>query len=180
MRCATDSEISDWLEERSLVKDPYRGGSSPDFYLQFYVPTKHRCLDFFTRDYYLGIIPESESLIHMTDWPLYQPSEMMAVTGIRSSQGDDRLLINAPGHCLTPEEMEIGVALFSISASFEWNADLYSPVHRSTLYNWEGEIFDFWTDSETAFTKMKLILERFELPETLEGHSLSQIHGRRK
>lgn len=166
MQCATESEIDNWLNERAIPKDPYYGEAAPEFYLQFHAPPKYRWLDAFTRHYYERIIPESESLIHITDCALYQPSEMIAITGIRRSRGEDRLLIEVPGHSLILEEVELGISLFSLAASFAWSSYLYSPANRSTLHNWEGEIFDFWTDSKQCLAEMGVILREFDLEET--------------
>lgn len=169
MRCITDSEITDWLRERSIPKDPYRGDATPRFYLQFYAPTNHRRIDAFVRHYFERVLPAADSLIHLTDRGLYQQSEMIAISGIRASRGEHRMLIDSPGHFLTSSEREIGVSLFSLSASFAWSSYIYSQHHRSTLYNWEGEIFDFWTDREEVVSEIKLILEQFDLPETIQG-----------
>ena len=177
MKCVTDSEIDDWLRQQSIHTDPYHGDSSPAFYLQFHAPSNHRRIDAFARHYYERIVPEADSLIHMTDWGLYQQSEMIAIVGIRSSRGEDRMLIDAPGHILPSGEKEIGISLFSLSASFAWSSYLYSARDHSTLFSWEGEIFDFWTDSEQVVTEMKLMLKQFDLPETNQGE---QAHGKQR
>ena len=169
MRCLTDKEVSEWLAEHSIPEDPYRGESAPVHYLQFYPPSAYRRLDAFVRNFHLLIIPDSEAMVHMTDWGLYQPSEMIAIMGIRSSSEENRLLIHAPGHLLNSEEAETGISLFSLSASFAWSSYLYCPKQRSTLYNWEGDIFDFWTDCATMMDQMKLLLKQFELAETTQG-----------
>ena len=166
MRCVTDSEITNWLHERSIPKDPYLGDTAPQHHLQFYAPSTYRQLDALARHYYERIIPDSDSLIHETDWSSYQQSEMIAILGLRSSRGDDRMLIDAPGHILTPSDKEIGISLFALSASFAWSSYLYSSRHHSTLHNWEGDIFDFWTDNVSSFSEMKLMLKEFELSET--------------
>ena len=79
------------------------------------------------------------------------------------------MLIDSPGHIITPSEREIGISLFALSASFAWSSYIYSPHHRSTLYNWEGEVFDYWTDSAEVVSEVKLILEQFDLSETNQG-----------
>ena len=79
------------------------------------------------------------------------------------------MLIDSPGHIITPSEKKIGISLFALSASFAWSSYIYSPHHRSTLYNWEGEVFDYWTDSAEVVSEVKLILEQFDLSETNQG-----------
>lgn len=179
MNCITESQIEEWLEQRSIQKDPYHSDTSPAFYLQFYAPANQRRIDAFVRHYYERIVPEADSLIHMTDWGLYEQSEMIAIVGIRSSCGEDRILIDSPGHILSSAENEIGIALFGLSVSFSWNSYLYSPQGNSTLFNWEGEVFDFWTDSEQSVSEMRLMLNQFELTEiNKEGEQV--FHGVRR
>ena len=166
MRCVTDSQIFDWLSERSISIDPYHGAVTPRYYLQFYAPARHSELDALARHYYGRIIPDLDSLVHLTDWSAYQESEMITMKGIRSGRGEERPIIEAPGHILPPGDSETGVALFGLSVAFGWSAYLYSSMDRSSLYNWEGEILDFWTESKLAFNEMKLILKKFNLSET--------------
>jgi len=112
-------------------------------------------------------------LVHMTDWALYKPSEMIAVTGIRSIHGENRWLIEAPGHLIGPDETELGISLFALSASFGWTAYLYSPLDSAILLNWEGEIFDYWTDNQQALSEMRKILVDFDLSETNQAEQTS-------
>ena len=166
MHCVSGSQVSDWLSERSIPMDPYHGSVAPRYYLQFYAPARHAQLDALARHYYGRIIPNSDSLVHMTDWSAYQESEMIAMKGIRFERGEERPVIEAPGHILPPAENETGIALFGLSAAFGWSAYLYSPMDHSIFFNWEGEILDFWTESKSALAEMKLILKEFNLAET--------------
>lgn len=178
MRCLTTHEVSEWLRERAIPQDPYHQGKAPTYYLQFHAPVRHRQSDAFVRHYFERIIRESESLIHMTDWGLYQPSEMIAITGIRHSFGEKRILIHAPGYTLDPGEAEVGICLFSLSVSFGWSSYLYSLNKRSTLYNWEGDIFDFWTDNHSALAEMKTLLKQFNLTETIKTEQADEGNRR--
>ena len=94
---------------------------------------------------------------------------MITVLGIRSSRGEDRILIDAPGHILPAPEEEIGVSLFGLLTSFGWSSYLYSATSDTTLLNWEGEIFDFWTNFQQDFDEMKLMLKQFNLAQTSNG-----------
>lgn len=77
------------------------------------------------------------------------------------------MLIEAPSHEIGTYEAELGISLFSLSSSFEWSAYLYSSVHRSTLYNWEGALFDFYTNSQETLELMRQIVQKFGLVITL-------------
>lgn len=167
MRCLTDDETVAWLQARGISQDPYHGDEKPPFYVQFQAPGILRVADDFMRQYYESIIPGAASLLHMTDWSLYVPTEMMAITGIRKSQGESRMLIEAPSHEIGTYEAELGISLFSLSSPFEWSAYLYSSVHRSTLYNWKGALFDFYTNSQETLELMRQIVQKFGLVITL-------------
>jgi hypothetical protein len=166
MKCIDENQIAEWLHQRSIHKDPYHGDAAPAFYLQFYAPKGNSLIDGLIRHYYDQILHRADSMIHMTDWETIEQSQMMTISKIRSSHGEERCLIDAPGHILTWKEKELGISLFHLSASFGWSSYLYSPQDHSTLFNWEGEIFDFWTDRIDAITEMKLMLHHWDLTET--------------
>ena len=172
MRCLTDSEVSEWLRREEIQEDPYERGSVHDYYLQFRAPTADGHMDALVRHYWERIIPGSVAVVHMTDWGLYKPSEMTAVVGIRSTHGEKRALIEAAGHLIEPGEAEVGISLFALSASFEWTSYLYAPPARTTLLNWEGELFDFWTESREAYAEMRRLLAEFELAETCRSEAM--------
>jgi hypothetical protein len=159
----TDNEVSGWLMERNLIEDPYHRTSSTRHYLQFRVPVERRRLEEFARQYFERIIPGTTSLLHVTDWAHYTSEEMAAFTAIRSGGGEERDLIEAPGHLIAPAGLDAGVILFSLSVAFGWTAYLYSLPDRTTIYNWEGELLDFWTDSAERFSEMERMVELFEL-----------------
>lgn len=171
MQCLTDNEVSQWLRERKIPEAPYHQGSSPGYHLQFHVPKSHRAKDTFIRNYFSLLICNSETLVHITDWGLYTESEMIPVLGIRALHSESRNLIDAPGHSLESDETEAGIALMTLTASFAWSSYLYCPRNHATLYNWEGDILDFWTDNFAQISIMKTLLSDFELNETSNAES---------
>ena len=131
--------------------------------MQFRPPVEHSKIDAFMRNYLDFILPEEEFLIQITDWSIYTPSEMLTIQALRTLHGDSRPLIDSPGHAITTTEREIGIALFGLSVSYKWCACLYLPRGVAALYNWEGEIFDFWTSDEDSLKKLDSLLRFFKL-----------------
>lgn len=166
MHCLTESEISQWLQQRGIVGDTYHQSHSTGHYLQFYAPKNHRTVSAFLRNYGELITGGSEGLVHITDWSLYTQSEMIPIMGIRSLHDEKRWLIDAPGHCLASNEMDVAVSLVVLTTAFAWSTYWYCPASRSTLYNWEGDIFDFWTDDPAMMEIMKKLILDFDLHET--------------
>lgn len=157
MRCLTPTETSRWLAERGLIGEPYydKSPDSPTFYLQFHTPKTEDGIESLVRSYFGIIIPDQETLIEMNDWASYLPEQMEVVTAIRSQHGEDRWLIHAPGHLISAEDVEWGIRLFSTSVAFGWSSHVYAPVAGTTLFNWEGDLFDFFTESEELWLGMK-------------------------
>ncbi|SKA88546.1 hypothetical protein SAMN02745166_01441 [Prosthecobacter debontii] len=175
MNCLTESEISQWLRQRQTTEAPYQSpqGSSSRYHLQFESPKNHLGIDSFFRQYLEQIVGASETLTHITDWGLYTPSEMIAIMGIRALNSEMRYLIDSPGHLLVPRngetETETVIALMSLTTHFSWCAYLYCPANRATLYTWEGEIMDFWTDRETQFKTMEKLTNDLALAATSQS-----------
>jgi hypothetical protein len=53
-----------------------------------------------------------------------------------------------------------------VATGLGWTSYLYLPDQKTTLYNWEGEIMDFWTNSSTHHKTMTELIGRFKLKET--------------
>lgn len=168
MRCLTNAEVSAWLAECRITEAPYATTpeTSPSQYVQAAVSRDYHCIDAFARHCINEILGIGVCLIHVTDWSLYQPSEMIVIDALRSHHGESRRLIDAPGHLFDASETETAVALFSLCASYGWSCYVYSGVDQSTLLNWEGEMFDFWTANPAKLTDFKALLRSFEFSES--------------
>lgn len=102
----------------------------------------------------------------ITDWPLYKPYEMKIIDFARSAHGEKRPLTDAAGHIFSLDEKHDLIALFSLTVAYDWKAYLYFPSSKTTLYNWEGEIFDFWTDDKSRYNKLLELQKAFYLNNT--------------
>ena len=161
MNCLTQSEIAQWLSAKSVTPAPYGSAHSPTFYLQFSVPNRPLSNAAFIRQFLK--LTHGETLIHVTDWPTYEPSEMAIVDGLRHGQNESRHLIDSPGHQIPADKTELAVALFAHTVNFEWNPYLYLPNNLATMYNWEGELFDFWSSDEAVYCAVENLVSEFNL-----------------
>ena len=161
MKCLTQQEIGKWLAERQVTPSPYGRVKSPAHYRQFRVPQRPLVNFAFIRQFLK--LTDCEVLVHLTDWPTYEPAEMAVVTAIRHEWNESRNLIDASGHLFQSSQSELAIALFGLSGNFEWNAYLYLPNNLATLHNWEGELYDFWSDDVTIDLGVEKLIGRFEL-----------------
>ena len=56
--------------------------------------------------------------------------------------------------------------MFSLTVAFQWEAYLHIPMSKTILLNWEGDIFDLWTDDRSVFASVSDMLRTFCLSET--------------
>lgn len=163
MKCLTDIEQTELLSSWSVPEDPYHGSLSPTYYSQFYPPKQFRALQYFTLAYLEFFGADRPGLVAFTDWGLYAPHEMALIDTTRLAEGETRPLIEASGHHFGPEEKNKMVAAFSLGVAYGWSSYLYLPNHKTILFNWEGDIMDFWTDSAENFSQMASLLSTYKL-----------------
>jgi hypothetical protein len=172
MQTLGDTEIKTWLRDRGLTAIlDHSSESSNQLYLQFRAPVAHRHTEAFIRCLLEMTMPCANALIHISDWPLYQPSEMLTIQALRATCGENRRLIDSPWHVIPSTEAELGISLFSLTVSYQWNAWLYLQNGATTLYNWEGELFDFWTTDRETYTKLANLVRDFNLATTTQSES---------
>jgi hypothetical protein len=91
---------------------------------------------------------------------------MRLIDLVRTTHGERRPLIDAAGHLFPTDEKDDLVGLFSLTVAYYWSAYLYFPSSKTTLFNWEGEIFDFWTDDPNCYAKLLELQKSFHLKKT--------------
>ena len=167
MKCFTQEEIDHWLTEQQVTPSPYGKSESPNHYLQFKMPGRALANSAFIRNFLMQ--SQSKILVDVTDWPTYEPAEMLIIDSLRHKCGESRNLIDAPGHLFSAEESEWVIALFGHIGSFEWNGYLYRPNDLATLYCWEGELYDFWSADADTHLALTRLTNRFGLELTAQG-----------
>ncbi len=165
MKCLTQLEIAFWLDAHCVTPEPYGHQRPPAHYLQFKHPVQPVANSEFIRQFLNAT--SGEVLIHITDWPAYKPDEMAVANALRRQCNETRNLIDAAGHLFAPNESELAIAMFGHTGNYEWNAYLYTPNDMATLYNWEGELYDCWTNDPAMHLAVETLVDNFGV--TLEN-----------
>lgn len=156
-----------WLAERNLPVEPYEKGSYDlEFYLQFHVPKSFRGIEYFTKGVIECAGKGGQLLVTVTDTVMAEPFETRLFERLRTPNMESKRLIDQPAHLFDHEEDEDVIAMFSLTVALEWKAYLHFPASRSVLYNWEGEIFDFWSADYEVFKNLSQLVQAFELKKT--------------
>ena len=92
------------------------------------------------------------ALIHVTEWGVWPSSEHMPLYAtLRRALGDDRTLISAPGHLVSPDEREDGTSVLALALLFFW--DVYvqptagGPVFFASHDEYAGFYLPLGTDA---------------------------------
>ena len=161
MKCFTQEEIDHWLTEQQVTPSPYGKSESPNHYLQFKMPGRALANSAFIRNFLMQ--SQSEILVDVTDWPTYEPAEMLIIDSLRHKCGESRNLIDAPGHLFSAEESEWVIAVFGHIGSYEWTAISDVQTIWQLLYSWEREVYDFWSASAETHLALTTLTEKFGL-----------------
>jgi hypothetical protein len=142
------------------------GGESFEFSLQFYAPKTFRSTECFTEGL-LGFAGGNGNVM-MTVIDTVSPYdyEERLFNRLRFPEGQPTSIVETPVHLFASEELRDLIPIFSLTVGWQWQAYLHMPASRSILLNWEGEIFDFWTDEQSVFSGVAGMLETFGLRET--------------
>ena len=173
MKHLTDNEISEWHSENGMTVDPYSENDDSRWYVQFYQPEDYKKKEALSCSFLELTKGTGSSLFHVKDWDHYTESQMIAIDAIRAQDGEKRKLIEAPGRILSEGEEELGALLLSLTSSFGWTSYLHHPERKISLLNWEGEIYDFWTESAESMSKISDLIDRFNLKKTTEQNQTS-------
>src|SRR6266436_4149808 len=100
MKCLTNKECLEWLETRDINGVTPEGWPkvSGDYEVFFAAPTDARAQGLLARDLVAWAGDFEAALFWLSDWPFYKPDEMAIIAGLRRAHGEQRRLIDAPGH----------------------------------------------------------------------------------
>jgi hypothetical protein len=164
MKCLTPGECSEWLRERGIIESPYSRDEPVEGHcFQFEPPEKPSRLTAFTRALVGAFSEFPGALVVFTDWSLYCPDEMALVASLRRGHGENRWLIDAPGHLFAPTEEAEAIGHCYLALTFGWSAYLYLASGAATVHFWEGDLIDFWSPDQSLTQKVLEVVHSYEL-----------------
>ena len=163
----TANECSAWLRQRAIIESPYANNRSK-MSLQFEPPRSPRRLTAFTRQLFEAFGDFPGALVQFTDWNTHNPDEMALFDSLRRSHGEQRTIIEAPGHLFASTEAAEALGHCYLVATFDWSAYLYLASGAATVYFWEGDLVDLWSCDESIHQKVWEAVKTYELRVTFK------------
>jgi len=94
---------------------------------------------------------------------------MAVMESLRRGHGEQRRLIDAPGHLFEATEKDEAIGHCYLAVIFHWTAYLYLASGAVTLLFWEGDLIDVWNPSKTMSPAIEEVVRKFELPVAARG-----------
>lgn len=129
--------------------------------LQFEPPRSPRKLTAFTRQLFDTFGEFPGALLQFTDWETSNPDEMAMISSLRRSHGEQRWLIDAPGHLFSPTEAAEAIGHCYLAATIDWSFYLYLASGADTVYFWEGDLIDLFGFGKSH--EVHDLIKRFDL-----------------
>jgi hypothetical protein len=166
MRILSLTEQAAWMACRGLPANPYeRGGEKFEFYLQFYAPKTLRSTECFTEGVVNFAGSGDEIMLTVVDTEMPDDYEERLFNRLRFPVSEPKEIMESPAHLFDTEELRDVIPIFSLTVGWQWEAYLHMPRSRTVLLNWEGDIFDVWTDEQSVFSGISGMLQTFGLKE---------------
>lgn len=148
MRSITPAECATWAREHGVniaQSDSLFSVEAPTDAFRYAIPGK-ASVQIALSEALVATIPEiAQSVLWMTDWPLYKEHEMALLTRIRASYGESRRLIDAPGHILEEADRNLLAGLIFLMQAFGWDSYYMTPDARSILVTSHHGLMEVFT-----------------------------------
>ena len=166
MKCITNRECLEWLEEHAIDASTPDGWPEVvgDYEVFFAAPRDARAQGLLARDLVAWLGGVETGLFWLTDWPFYKPDEMAIISGLRRAHGEQRRLIDAPGHIFEASERDELIGWVSLMINFGWDGYLFALPFRGSMFQTSHEDF-VWAVSSAPehFNEARKLVRKYEL-----------------
>ena len=164
MQILTNDEAAAWCTGRGFKLDasPYWRDKRISSGIRFLTETKQSVVEAFVRNV-VNTVEYDGAIVWFTDWPLYKEDEMAVLERFRSSIGENRRLIDAPGHVFDLNEIHDCIGMFNLSVQYFWDAFLFVPQGNFIAYNSHDGLQYISSLTDTGQTELIAMLEHFDL-----------------
>jgi hypothetical protein len=143
MRILSNEECVEWCRERGYPTYESPGHTVPraserpeNFHsVEFRTPADSGRRVWLARELLSLLNPKPELLLWIGDWSVWPTCEHMPLFGrLRAALGENRPLIEAPGHVLSPADADDALSLLVLSMLFSWGAHVIHGSGRDVIH----------------------------------------------
>lgn len=166
MKCLTDKECLEWLENRGIDGVSAEGWPEVvgDYEVFFAAPRESRTQALLARDLVTWVGEYETALFWLSDWPFYKPEEMATILDLRRAHGEQRQLIDSPGHLFDFREQDELIGWVSLMMRFGWDGHLFTSPFRSSMFQTSHEDFVWVVTSDLQqFGEARKFVRKYEV-----------------
>ena len=162
MKYISPQDASDWIRLHEIIESPYAIKPSNIPYKQYPAPKISSSLNPLVQ----RLVDSKKALLVFTDWSFYHPDDWQyykphqigfveAMKDIATQYPDF-----SKGLALIYEAAEHAELISHINVSLElgWSVYLYPETASATMYFWEGDLIDIWSDSKSILAEADRLL----------------------
>jgi len=162
MKFLTYSQCAEWCALHGFPTNQNEGyivGPDPDLqsppfhFAEFTPPIDSGQKVWLAKFLYSLFQPSAELLIWLGDWAVWQSGQHMPLfTRFRQALGENRPLIEAPGHLVTADDADGAISIISVSLLFTWNCHVLSGAGRDAVFLSHDE-FGWFASRDQSITE---------------------------
>jgi len=135
MKTLTKIEIADWCRRNLIPFDEFGRPKSICETEGFKIPIDTGQRVALVKSHFQIFKDEEEILIWFTEWGVWPSSERMHIFDrFRLSYGENRPLIEAPGHVFNQEEVEDALSFITLGVVFLWDCYVVNRTGTKVLF----------------------------------------------
>jgi hypothetical protein len=135
MKILTKQEILEWCRKNAI---PFDDLGRPKFIYEsegFKIPADAGQRVALVKNNFQIFKDEAEILIWFTEWGIWPSSERMHIfERVRLSYGENRPMMEAPGHVFNQEEAEDALSFATLGVLFLWDCYVLNPKGTKVLF----------------------------------------------
>jgi len=106
------------------------------------------------------MVASGDLLIWIADWAVWPSSQHMPLfTRFREAFGEDRPLIEAPGHLINKEQADDATSILAVALLFVWDCHVFTATRGPVFFCSHDEVCSFLVPSDAD---IRLVSDTFE------------------
>jgi len=165
MKILSDAECQEWLESKRGKGVSWRTVEA-DYpqYVKYGLPAETGRKTALSREVTHSVDTSQCGLLWVTDWSIFPSSQNMALfDGYRKSLGEDRPIIEAPGHIFGESDLQELECLFGLALYFFWDAYLFEQAGRTVVRINHHDFISVHARDSARLSEFQNIFERLKL-----------------
>lgn len=169
MRCLSYQECADWCRSHGypVLEADAHGRPSPAVRksyrrIELAYPDDSGSKVDLARAVVRWMVASGDLMLWVADWAVWPSSQHMPLfTRFREAFGEDRPLIEAPGHLVNREQADDATSILAVALLFVWDCHVFSETQGPVFFCSHDEVCSFLVPSEANVREVSDAFEQW-------------------